>query len=282
MVLRDPAASDADELDIDELARRAGTTVRTARMYQERGLLPAPVRRGRRAAYRMEHLTRLRLVQRLADRGYSLAAIKDLTMAWDSHHGLGHVLGLEAAVIEPLSEVPPRRFTADELTEMFPADEDLSGLARAIEIGLLVVDGEEFVAPNPVMVEIGADLVASGAPLTASLDVAEAILTSSDGLAERFVALFLEWIWAPFEQAGEPEEGVLAMAELIRRQRSLAVKAVASSIATAMDKHIDRAIMIDAAPQEADAQVGAEAQAKPEPEAEPEAGNRPEEESGRR
>src|SRR4051812_19617330 len=134
----------ADELDIDELAHRAGTTVRTVRMYQERGLLPAPARRGRRAAYGAAHLTRLRLVQRLADRGYSLAAIKDLVDAWDSQHGLGHVLGVEAAVIEPLSTEQPRRFTAEELTELFPGDEDLSGLTRALEIGLVVADGEEF------------------------------------------------------------------------------------------------------------------------------------------
>src|SRR4051794_20303536 len=93
----DGPAEGGAELDIDELARRAGTSVRTVRMYQERGLLPAPERRGRRATYGEEHLIRLRLVQRLTERGYSLAAVKDLTAAWDARHGLGHVLGLEGA-----------------------------------------------------------------------------------------------------------------------------------------------------------------------------------------
>jgi DNA-binding transcriptional MerR regulator len=236
------------DIDIDELARRAATTVRTVRMYQEKGLLPPPDRRGRRAAYGTEHLVRLRLVQRLADRGYSLAAIKDLTDAWEAQHGLGHVLGLEVAVAEPLSEVPPRRFTTDELTTLFPGDEDLSGLARALEIGMLVQDGEEFVAANPVMVEIGAELTSMGVPLHASLDVAARILSTTDALAEQFVAMFLEHIWTPFEQAGEPDEDMPAMVELIRRQRPLAVKAVASSIAAAVDLHVDRAIMMDAAP----------------------------------
>jgi DNA-binding transcriptional MerR regulator len=238
------------DLDIDELARRAGTTVRTVRMYQERGLLPPPERRGRRASYRPEHLIRLRLVQRLADRGYSLAAIKDLTTAWDAQHGLGHVLGLEGAVVEPLAEVPPRRFSTDELTAMFPGDEDLSGLARALEMGMLVQDGEEFVAANPVMVEIGAELTAMGLPLDATLDVAAAILSTTDALAEQFVAMFLEHIWAPFEQAGEPDAEWPAMSERIQRQRPLAVKAVASSIAAAVDKHVDAAIMMDAAPRD--------------------------------
>jgi DNA-binding transcriptional MerR regulator len=237
---------ESGELDIDELAHQAGTTVRTVRMYQEKGLLPAPLRRGRKASYRMEHLTRLRLVQRLADRGYSLAAIKDLVEAWNAQHGLGHVLGLEAAVIEPLSTEPPRRFTADELTELFPGDEDLSGLARAMEIGLVVSDGEEFIAPNPTMVMAGAALVAGGMPLPAALDIATATLEAADRLAQKYVAEFLEHVWAPFEDAGEPAADMPTMVREIREKRALAVTAVASAMAQAMDKHTDAAIMMDA------------------------------------
>jgi DNA-binding transcriptional MerR regulator len=248
MSLRAVKDDEAAGFDIDTLAREATTTVRTVRMYQERGLLPAPTRVGRRASYGAEHLTRLRLVQRLADRGYSLAAIKDLTQAWDGQHGLGHVLGVEAAVVEPLAEEPPRRYSAAELAERFPGDEDLSGLARAVEIGMLVADGDDFVAPVPTMVEIGAELVGSGIPLMAALDVAAAIFSATDRLAEQFVALFLEYVWGPFEQAGEPIESIEAMSDAIRRQRPLAVKALAATIAAAVDKHVDAAIMMDATP----------------------------------
>jgi DNA-binding transcriptional MerR regulator len=239
------------ELDIDELARRAGTTVRTVRMYQEKGLLPAPVWRGRRAAYRAEHLTRLRLVQRLADRGYSLAAIKDLVDAWDAQHGLGHLLGIEAAVTEGAA-IQPGRFTADELTGMFPGDEDLSALARAVDIGLLVPDGEEFIAPNPTLVLAGAALVASGMPPHATLDLATATLAGVDRLAERFMAAFLDYVWQPFEAAGEPAAEVARMAGEIREKRALAVQAVAAAMANAMEAHIDRAIMVDAIPRAED------------------------------
>jgi DNA-binding transcriptional MerR regulator len=236
----------ATEYDVDELARRARTTVRTVRMYQERGLLPAPIRRGRRAVYQQEHLTRLRLVQRLADRGYSLAAIKDLTDAWDAQHGLAHVLGLEAAVVGSMDDAPPRRFTADELAAMFPGDEDLSGLQRAIAMGLLTVDGEEFVAANPTLVEAGASLASAGVPVHGTLDLAEAMLGATDGLAERFVGMFVEHIWAPFEEAGEPADQLATIAREIREKRELAVRTVATVMAAAMDLQIDRAIMMDA------------------------------------
>jgi len=241
-----PAAEPA-EITIDELARQGGTSVRTVRMYQERGLLPAPERRGRKAAYKTEHLTRLRLVQRLADRGYSLAAIKDLVDAWDAQHGLGHLLGIEAAVIEG-GPGEPRRFTADELTEMFPGDEDLSALARAVEIGLLVPDGEDFIATNPTLVLAGAALVAAGMTPHATLDLATTTLESTDRLAEQYLATFLEHIWQPFEAAGEPITDVDRMANEIREKRALAVQAVASAMANAMEAHIDRAIMTDAIP----------------------------------
>jgi DNA-binding transcriptional MerR regulator len=242
--MTEPAPVRAEtELDIDELARQAGLTVRTVRMYQEKGLLPPPLRRGRRAAYRSEHLIRLRLVQRLSDRGYSLAAILDLTQAWDSQHGLAHVLGLEGAVVEQVTGEPPKRYTAEDLLELFPADEDLSGLARAVEIGLLVQDGDEFVTANPTMVEAGASLVAAGVPVHAALDLATTTLSSVDDLAARYMQVFMEHVWAPFEAAGEPDVDVPEIAREIREKRALAINAVAASMAHAMERQIDAAIM---------------------------------------
>ena len=45
-----------NEYRIDDLARVAGTTTRNVRGYQDRGLLPRPVRRGRIAIYTDLHL----------------------------------------------------------------------------------------------------------------------------------------------------------------------------------------------------------------------------------
>ena len=50
-------------LTIDELAARAGTTVRTVRFYSTKGLLPPPVIGARRVGhYGPEHLSRLALI----------------------------------------------------------------------------------------------------------------------------------------------------------------------------------------------------------------------------
>ncbi|MFI6406783.1 MerR family transcriptional regulator [Streptomyces sp. NPDC050548] len=64
-------------LTIDELAARAGTTVRTVRFYGTKGLLPPPVIGARRVGhYGPEHLSRLALIEELQQQGMTLAAIE--------------------------------------------------------------------------------------------------------------------------------------------------------------------------------------------------------------
>lgn len=100
---------------IDDLARAAGTTVRNVRAYQDRGLLPPAARRGRALLYDDRHLDRLRLVASLLERGYSLAAIQDLTRAWDQGQSLGAVLG---AVNEVANASPDEVDVAPALQEL--------------------------------------------------------------------------------------------------------------------------------------------------------------------
>jgi len=60
---------------LEELAAAAGVSPRTVRYYVQRGLLSAPVFRGRDTAYDEDHLLRLRVIKRLQERFVSLDAI---------------------------------------------------------------------------------------------------------------------------------------------------------------------------------------------------------------
>src|SRR5262245_1725663 len=86
--------SAATEYTIDELAHTADTTVRSVRVYHERGLLPPPEVRGRIGYYSQEHLSRLRMISRLLSRGVKLNGIRELLAAWDRGEGLADVLGV--------------------------------------------------------------------------------------------------------------------------------------------------------------------------------------------
>src|ERR1700731_709963 len=81
------------EYTIDELAREAGTTVRSLRVYHERGVLPPPQVKGRTGFYGPEHLNRVRTISRLLDRGIKLNGIKELLEAWDRGDDLRDALG---------------------------------------------------------------------------------------------------------------------------------------------------------------------------------------------
>ncbi|QOV34110.1 MerR family transcriptional regulator [Streptomyces ferrugineus] len=69
--------TDEPTLTIDELAARAGMTVRTVRFYGTKGLLPPPVIGARRVGhYGRAHLARLALIEELQRQGMTLAAIE--------------------------------------------------------------------------------------------------------------------------------------------------------------------------------------------------------------
>jgi DNA-binding transcriptional MerR regulator len=66
---------DARRYRLEELAREAGISPRTVRYYVQRGLLPAPVFRGKDTAYDEDHLVRLRAIRRMQEAFFPLDAI---------------------------------------------------------------------------------------------------------------------------------------------------------------------------------------------------------------
>jgi DNA-binding transcriptional MerR regulator len=64
------------QLDLNELASRAGVSTRTVRYYIQQGLLQEPEARGPGAHYTEEHLDRLLLIKRLQKEHLPLAEIR--------------------------------------------------------------------------------------------------------------------------------------------------------------------------------------------------------------
>jgi DNA-binding transcriptional MerR regulator len=223
---------------VDEFARAAGTTVRNVRLYQERGLVPKPARSGRRAEYGAEHMARLRLVLMFLERGYPLAVIRDLLDAWQANRSLGDVLGFEEALAAFAPEAP-RRFTPEELQARFQADIDGSALRRAVDIGILTPDGDGFVAAVPSLIDVGAELVAAGVPVTAVLDTSAEIQAAAQHLATAFVRLFVSSLWEPFVAAGKPADGWIPLTAALQKLRGVWPQAVLPALARAIDDEIE-------------------------------------------
>jgi DNA-binding transcriptional MerR regulator len=229
-----------ERLTIDELARRAGLTTRNVRAYQERGLLPPPVRVGRVGYYDERHLARLSIVGELLERGYSLASIRELIDAWEQGGDLGQVLGFEKALARPFTDERPVLLTAEELTARF--GDDPEALRRAVELRLVVPEEGGFLVPSMQALDAGGELLAAGIPLDAVLEEAAALQRDTDRIAGRFVDLLFHYVWQPFVEAGMPADQLPRITEIVERLRPVAAMAVMPALADAMGRKVKTAV----------------------------------------
>lgn len=224
---------------IEDLAHRSGATVRTIRAYQDRGLLPRPERRGRANVYADTHLTRLRQIADLLDRGYTLASIKELMEAWDTGRGLGGVLGLAAEVDGPWTDEKAVRISRAELVERFGGAPDEAAVADAVELGVLEqVPGDEdlFLVPSPQELAVAAELHAAGVPLSAIAGHLRELRGQVEHIAARFLEFTTEHVFARYIGQHQPptEADTVEAATLVRRLRPLAQQTVDAELARAM------------------------------------------------
>lgn len=233
------------KLRIDDLATRAGTTSRNIRAYQARGLLPAPRLEGRTGYYGEEHLHRLQIIHELQERGFSLAAIGELLDTWAQGGDLGHLLGFRHLLSAPLTDEEPARYDRDDLLARFPetaGEPEL--LERAVELDLIRPqddEGREFVAPSPLLIEAGEELVRAGVPLATILELVVLLREDLAGVADRFVGLVVDHI-AP-SPTDHPQDAELARTlESLRRLRPIAVEVVRPLMAQELQRSAERVL----------------------------------------
>ncbi|GAA4083462.1 MerR family transcriptional regulator [Streptomyces shaanxiensis] len=224
---------------IEDLAHLSGATVRTIRAYQDRGLLPRPVRRGRANVYSDAHLVRLRQIAGLLDRGYTLASIKELLEAWDAGRGLGGVLGLVAEVDGPWTDEEAVRISRAELDERFGGTPDDAAVADAVELGVLEPvpgDPDSFLVPSPQELAVAVELHAAGVPLSAISGHLRELRGQVEHIAARFLEFTTEHVFARYlDGPHRPTDAEAAeAASLVRRLRPLAQQTVDAELARAM------------------------------------------------
>jgi DNA-binding transcriptional MerR regulator len=185
-------ASGKPEYRVSELAREAGTSVRNVRVYQDRGLLPPPVRHGRIGLYDDDHLARLRLIGRLLARGWTFATIRELFDAWTGGRDLAETLGLRDLTPGPVAE--PARVARTDLMDRLGGQLTPAILERAVELGLLIPlspTGATFAAPAPELPSAAGRLVATGVSAEEVLELAAAVSGDLSRIAHQ-VAGWLE------------------------------------------------------------------------------------------
>jgi DNA-binding transcriptional MerR regulator len=233
---------------IDDLANRAGVTSRTIRAYQARGLLPPPELQGRTGYYSDEHLQRLRIIDELQQRGFSLAAIRQTLDTWATGGDLGHLLGFEHLLAAPLLDEEPQHTTLAALLERFPeAADDPELLQRSVELGLLEVErapedaegggggGDARVTiPSPMLLDAGEELGRSGVPLPVVLDLVAQLRGDAATIAERFVDLVTDHLLVPLAEGGDDAPSPAEVVRSLERLRPIAVEVLRPFVARAV------------------------------------------------
>jgi DNA-binding transcriptional MerR regulator len=215
--------ADDGRMTIEELARRAGTATTTVRMYQTKGLLPPPERRGRIGYYGKAHLARLRLIAGLQDQGFSLAGIRRLTEAWENGRSLEDILGLETRVASAWAGEEPVKVGLRELRELFPGQKITPAVvSRSARMGLISIEGTSVLVRNPGFLRVGAELARHGIGAMEILDELEALQASAGEIAERFTRVFERHMWKDFTEAGMPSEAIAPLTESLGQLSALA------------------------------------------------------------
>jgi DNA-binding transcriptional MerR regulator len=180
-------------------------------------------------------------VNRLQERGFSLAGIGDLLDSLAAGKTLEQVLGIESAIAE--TEEDESRIVADEeLRALLPDSADAeASIERLVAIGLVDRHDRAYRIRNPRVFELGLAAVQAGIPVEALLDEFVRLRGDLHEVALRFVGLFTRHVLDPFLEAGMPKERLDGIIEHLKRLRQLAVSATETLMRQAISDETEAA-----------------------------------------
>jgi DNA-binding transcriptional MerR regulator len=232
------------EYRIEELARLAGTTTRNIRVYRDRGLLHPPLRVGRIALFNDTHLTRLRLITSMLDRGYNIAHVHEMLSAWEQGKDLGDMLGLESAIAGTWATERPERMTEDDARSL--VDDDVA-FERMLGNGVVKRDAEhdgQVTVVRPQLIEIFNEIRQYGVATDKLVDLHEQIEPLIDQISALLVQAGVEHVVDRIKPGAElpPDTEVAELITMLVRFRTQAVSAVTATLAFSIETTIESAV----------------------------------------
>ncbi|WP_069812334.1 MerR family transcriptional regulator [Streptomyces sp. TP-A0874] len=230
----------ADGLTVDELAARAGVTVRTVRFYGTRGLLPPPEIGPRRVGrYGSRHLARLALIEELRNQGMTLAGVERYLrrLPPDLH---AQDLAIHRALVASWAPESAEETTREQLERRAgrPLEED--DVERLAAMGVLSRTAE------PTVFEVDAGILHLGLrllDLPVGLETIRAarqvVLGHTREAARELSRLFHAEVWEPYRLRGsEPDDDDEAMRTLSAQMQPMVVQALVTAFQRSMREEL--------------------------------------------
>ncbi|MDN3297149.1 MerR family transcriptional regulator [Streptomyces ficellus] len=226
-------------LTVDELAARAGVTVRTVRFYSTRGLLPPPVIGPRRVGrYGPEHLSRLALIEELQHQGMTLAAIERYLEQLPPDLS-AHDLAIHRALVATWAPDSAQEVSRAELERRAGralADEDLDRLA-AMEV-LARTEAEDTFRVDPGLLRLGVQLLDVPIAHETILAARTVLLEHTRSAAQELTRLFRDEVWSPYRERESDPEHVAAMKSLSAHMQPLVLQALVTAFQRSLKQEL--------------------------------------------
>ncbi|GAA1382353.1 MerR family transcriptional regulator [Kitasatospora putterlickiae] len=222
-------------LTVDELAARAGVTVRTVRFYGTKGLLPPPVLGARRVGwYGAEHLDRLGLIEELQRQGLTLAAIERY-LARLPQGTTPLDLAIHRALVASWTPEVPEEAGREEVERRAGRRLSAEQVDRLAAMGALerTADPEVF-RVDPGLLPLGVRILDVPIPLETLVAARAVVVEHSRATARELQRLFRETVWKPYRESEPAPDDVERMKALTDHIRPM----VAQSLVTAFQRSL--------------------------------------------
>ncbi|MBM7442511.1 MerR family transcriptional regulator [Streptomyces sp. HB132] len=235
--------TDEPTLTVDELAARAGVTVRTVRFYSTRGLLPPPVIGPRRVGhYGNDHLSRLALIEELQHQGMTLAAIERYLQQLPPDLS-AQDLAIHRALVAswaPDSAEDMERAELERRAGRTLSEQDLDRLAA---MGVLehptVPEGPCLVDPG--LLRLGVELLDVPIAHETILAARTVLLEHTRSAAHELTRLFRDEVWNPYRERESDPEHVKAMKSLSAHMQPMVLQALLTAFQRSLKEELGAA-----------------------------------------
>ncbi|UUN30393.1 MerR family transcriptional regulator [Streptomyces sp. FIT100] len=236
-------------LTVDELAARAGVTVRTIRFYGTRGLLPPPVIGARRVGhYGAEHLSRLALIEELQHQGMTLAAIERYLEQLPSDLS-AHDLAIHRALVAawaPESAEDVARGELERRAGRVLSEQDIDRLAA---MGVLDRTGDrDGFRLDGGLLRLGIELLDVPIAHETILASRTVLLEHARAAAHELTRLFREEVWGPYREREADPDHVAAMKSLSAHMQPMVIQALVTAFQRSLREELRAAFRSQSAP----------------------------------
>lgn len=230
-------------LTVDELAARAGVTVRTIRFYSTRGLLPPPAIGPRRVGhYGPSHLSRLALIEELQFQGMTLAAIERYLEQLPQDLS-AHDLAIHRALVASWAPDSAEEATRSELERRAGRALTEGDIDRLAAMGVLqraaTGDGHEGgYRLDPGLLRLGVQLLDVPIAHETILAARTVLLEHTRSAAHELTRLFRDEVWNPYRERESDPEQVAAMKSLSAHMQPMVVQALVTAFQRSLKEEL--------------------------------------------